>query len=79
MPASTTWAAWPPMPVPKSAGRRRCARPATNAVAPGPRPALRPTPTPAKRTFVRRNYSKLKVTSKAKVIYEARNRGLMAQ
>jgi len=30
------------------------------------------------RTFVRRIYSKLKVTSKAEAIYEARNRGLLA-
>ena len=31
------------------------------------------------RTFVRRIYSKLKVTSKAEAIYEARNQGLLAQ
>jgi DNA-binding NarL/FixJ family response regulator len=31
------------------------------------------------RTFVRRIYSKLKVTSKAEAIYEARNQGILAQ
>ncbi|WP_036840011.1 response regulator transcription factor [Polaromonas sp. CF318] len=31
------------------------------------------------RTFVRRIYSKLKVTSKAEAIYEARNQGLLAE
>jgi len=30
------------------------------------------------RTFVRRIYSKLKVTSKAEAIYEARTQGLLA-